>query len=192
MQRGIDLTFQNWHKEFDEFWLENSKVPKIYTLMGCLWPNYIMFELKKYRGVMFDCTRDWRKTDLCFQKFTWGSWQIFIGALESLQIGTLMTYFCLKLKMYELKIHRGVICRDNEEWCKNWRGIDLSVQNWHEEFDEFWPEPLKISKNLHFNGLLLTKVYIVSAKKYWGVMFDGTEYWFKIWRKNDFCFQKWQ
>ena len=32
----------------------------------------------------------------------------------------------------------------NEEWCKNWRGIDLSDQNWHEEFDEFWPEPVKI------------------------------------------------
>ena len=196
MWKGIDLTFQNWHKEFDEFWLENSKVPKIYTLMGCLWPNYIMFELKKYRGVMFDCTQDWykvwRKTGLCFQKLTWGIWQIFTRALESLQIGTLMASFCLRLKMYELKIYRGIMCHENEEWCKNWRGIDLSVQNWHEEFDQFWPEPLKISKNLHFNGLLLTKVYIVSAKKYWGVMFDGTEYWFKIWRKNDFCFQKWQ
>ena len=22
-------------------------------------------------------------------------------------------------------------------------------------------------------------------------MFDGTEYWFKIWRKTDFSFQKW-
>ena len=38
-----------------------------------LWPKYIMFELKKYRGVMFDGTEDWckiwRKTDLCFQKW---------------------------------------------------------------------------------------------------------------------------
>ena len=71
--RGIDLSFENWHKEFDEFWLENSKVSKIYTLMGCFWPKYIMFELKKYRGVMFDGTEDWckiwRKTDLCFQKW---------------------------------------------------------------------------------------------------------------------------
>ena len=71
--RGIDLSFQNWHKEFDEFWLENSKVSKNYTLMGCFWPKYIMFELKKYRGVMFDGTEDWckiwRKTDLCFQKW---------------------------------------------------------------------------------------------------------------------------
>ena len=22
-------------------------------------------------------------------------------------------------------------------------------------------------------------------------MFDGTEYWCKIWNKTDFCFQKW-
>ena len=42
--------------------------------------------------------------------------------------------------MYELKIYRGVMCHDNEEWSKICRGIDLSVQNWHEEFDEFWAE----------------------------------------------------
>ena len=37
----------------------------------------------------------------------------------------------------ELKIHRGFMCHDNEEWCKIWRGIDLSFQNWHEEFDKY-------------------------------------------------------
>ena len=83
---------------------------------GLILTNY-MFELKKYRGVMFDCTQDWykvwRKTGLCFQKLTWG---IFTTALESLQIRTLMASFCLKLKMYELKIYRGVICYDIEEW----------------------------------------------------------------------------
>ena len=87
--RGIDLSFQNWHKEFDKFWLENSKVSKSYTLMGCFRPNYIMFELKKCRGVMFNCTQGWykvwRKTGLCFQKLTWGNWQIFTRAPESLQ-----------------------------------------------------------------------------------------------------------
>ena len=35
---------------------------------------------------------------------------------------------------------RGVMYRDNEEWYKNWRRTDLPFQNWHEEFDEFWPE----------------------------------------------------
>ena len=43
----------------------------------------------------------------------------------------------------ELKIYRGVMCNDTEKWCKIWRRIDLSFQNWHEEFDEFWPEHSK-------------------------------------------------
>ena len=30
------------------------KSKKICTLMGCLWPKYITFELTKYRGVIFD------------------------------------------------------------------------------------------------------------------------------------------
>ena len=65
--------FQNWHEEFDEFWLEHSKISKILHLMGCFWPKYIMFELKTYRGVIFDGTEYWciiwRKTDMCFQKW---------------------------------------------------------------------------------------------------------------------------
>ena len=46
-------------------------------------------------------------------------------------------------------------------------------------------------KDLHFTRLLLTKLYIMfELKRYRGVKFDGTEYWCKIWRKNDLCFQK--
>ena len=49
---------------------------------------------------------------------------------------------------------------------------------------------LKCLKNVHFNGLLLTKLYNVSAKKkYRRVMFNGTADWCKIWRKTDLCFQ---
>ena len=33
----------------------------------------------------------------------------------SLKIGTLMGFFCAKLKIFELKIYRGVMCHDNEE-----------------------------------------------------------------------------
>ena len=32
--------------KLDTFWLENLKVSKIYTLMSCFWPKYILFELK--------------------------------------------------------------------------------------------------------------------------------------------------
>ena len=31
-----------------------------------------------------------------------------------------------KVEMYDLKIYRGVMCRDDEEWYKNWRETDLS------------------------------------------------------------------
>ena len=48
----------------------------------------------------------------------------------------------------ELKIHREVICHDNEELCKIWRETDVSFQSWHEEFDEFWPGHFKVSKIL--------------------------------------------
>ena len=50
---------------------------------------------------------------------------------------------------------------DNEEWYKIWRGIHLSVQNWREEFDEFWAELSKISQIFS----LVIKVYNVWAKK---------------------------
>ena len=42
--------------DIEKFLLVHSKVSKICTLMGCFWTEYIMFELKKYRGVMFDGT----------------------------------------------------------------------------------------------------------------------------------------
>ena len=79
------------------------------------------------------------KNWLVVWKMTRGIWQIFIRALESLKTGILMGSFNPEEKRYEIKIQRGVMCYDNEDWCKIWREIDLSFQNWHEEFDEFWP-----------------------------------------------------
>ena len=69
--RGIDLSFQNWHKEFDKFWPEHSKVSKVFTLLGFFWAKYIAFELKKYREVGWDeegC-KIWRGINLSSQ--TW-------------------------------------------------------------------------------------------------------------------------
>ena len=50
-----------YYEEFDEVWPEHSKISKICTLIGCFWAKYMMFELKEYRGVMFDGTKDWCK-----------------------------------------------------------------------------------------------------------------------------------
>ena len=62
---------------------------------------------------------------------------------------------------------------------------ELTFQNWHEEFDEFWHEHLKVSKKFHFNVLLLSKVYIVWAKKKCRrIIFYETEEGYKILAKK--------
>ena len=142
-----------------------------------------MFELKKYRGVIFHDTEGWYKIwrgiDLSFQ-----NWQeefdiVWLEHLGVSKIFPLMGSFWAKF-VWAI----GVILHDIEEWYKIWRGINLSFENWHEEFDNFdlITESLK---NIHFNGLLLSKVYIVLAKKCRGVIFHDTEEWYKIRRGID-------
>ena len=114
-------------------------------------------------------------------KMTWRIWGIFTRTLESLKIGTLMGFFYPKQKMYVLKFTVELFAMTVKKWCKNWRGIDdLSVQNWHEEFDELWSEHLKISKICTLMGSFWPKYIMFELKKYRGVMFGGTEYWCKI------------
>ena len=36
-----DLSFQNWHEEFNKFWHKHSKISKIYNLIDLFWPKYI-------------------------------------------------------------------------------------------------------------------------------------------------------
>ena len=96
----------------------------------------------------------------------------------NLKIGTLMGSFYPKKKMCELKIYRGVLCHDNEEWYKIWRGFDSSVQNWHEEFDKCWLEHSKISKICALIGCFWAKYIKFELKKvdrsyvcgYWRLM----------------------
>ena len=56
--KGIDLSFQNWHKEFDKIWPVHSKVSKIFISMGSIWAKYVLLELKKYRGGIFHETEE--------------------------------------------------------------------------------------------------------------------------------------
>ena len=93
--------------------------------------------------------------------------------------------------MHELKIFRGVLYHDNEEWCKIWRRIDLSSQNWHEEFDEFWPGHLKLSKIYTLMRSSWTKYLMFELKRYRRVMLNDTEEWCKIWRGTVLWFGKW-
>ena len=130
--RGIDSSFQNWHEEFDEFWPKHLKVLKTFILMCSFWAKYILFELKKYRGVIFN---------------------------------------------------------ETEEEYKIWRGIYLPFQNWHTEFDKFWPEQLKVSQFFTLMGSFWAK-YNVWAKKvprsylswHWRVIQSLKKNWIAVWK----------
>ena len=59
------MSFQNWHREFDEYWPKHS--------MASLWPKSILLDLKRYRRVVIHDTEEWykiwRKTELWFRKW---------------------------------------------------------------------------------------------------------------------------
>ena len=125
--RRIDLSFQNWHVEFDEFWPEHLKVPKIFILMCSFWAKYILFELKKYRGVIFHETEEgckiWRGIDLFLKNKASGIWQILTWALESLK-----DFNCNGLLLSKVHIvWAKKVQRKNLSW--NWRGIQNLERN---------------------------------------------------------------
>ena len=157
---------------------------KISTLIGSLCAKYITFDLKKYRGVILHDT-EWckilRKTNLWF-----GKWHEDYGMFspEHLKVSKLGLWwgpFIQIIKCMRPKFKRELI----------WRGIDLSFQNWHEEFDKFWPKDLKVPKICTLMGSFWPKYIMFELKKYRGVMFHYTEEWCKTRRKTDFWFEKW-
>ena len=69
--------------------------------------------------------------------------------------------------------------------------FDLSLLNWHDKFDEFWPLHSKVSKICTLTGSFWRKYVILELKRHRGVIFYDTEEWWKIWRKTDLWFGKW-
>ena len=122
-----------------------------------------------------------KKNWLVLPRTTWGIWQIFIRAFESLTNGTLMASIFLSWKCMSLIKFKRKVC---VMAMKN----DPKIE---EEFDGFWPEHLKISKICTLMGCFWPKYIMFEFRKHKWVMFDGTEYWCKVWRKTDLQFWKW-
>ena len=170
-------------------------ISKMCSLMGCLWTKYIIFELKNYRGVMFDGTENWckiwRKNDLCFPK-----WHEQFGNFppepsKVLKLGLwwdtfIQSRICMRLKFTgelcvlamwsNAKLKRNKLI-SSKLTCVVWRILTRALKN-------LW--------KLHFNGLLLTKFIMLELEKYRGVMSDSTENWYEIWRKLTCAFKFWQ
>ena len=80
----------------------------ITCLMGSLWPKYMIFELKIYRGVIFDGTEDWCKKK---KKKNW--------FVLSNMTGNLANFHWLKSSDSVLEIKIGELSKD-----KNWEQVD--------------------------------------------------------------------
>ena len=188
------MSFQSWQEEFDKFWPEHLKISRIFILMCSFWAKYILFELKKYRGVILHETEEgykvWRGIDM-FQNWYKEFDKLWPEHSEVSKIFTLMGSFWAKNILLELKKYRGVIFHETGEGYKIWRGIDLSFQNWHKQFDKFWPEHSKVSKIFILMGSFWAKYILFELKKvqrscylswHWRVMQSLKKNWFAAWK----------
>ena len=88
-----------------------------------------------------------------------------------------------------MKKYRRVMFHGNEEWCKVWRKTDSWFPKWHEAFGEFSPNHSKV-QTFHFDGLFLSKLCEVWAKKIQRIIFHDTKQWCKIWINPDLVVSK--
>ena len=103
---------------------------------------------------------------------------------------TLIDSFCWKYIKFKLKKYIAVMSHDSENCCKIWRETGLLFQKW-QEFGVFWAKHSKVSKSCPFIGSYYAKHLMCDLKKYRGVIFHHNEDWYKIWRKTNFWFGKW-
>ena len=91
---------------------------EICTLMCSFFRKDIMFEWKKYIGVMCHNTKERCKicgwTDLCFEKWLEEFGKFWLNTLNTC---TLMGSFWARYIIFELQNYEGVICHDTEGWC---------------------------------------------------------------------------
>ena len=131
------------------------EILKSSTLIGSFCAKYITFDLKKVQRSYFSwhlwMMQNLKKKWLLVWKITWGIWHICTRAIENSQkLGFSWNPFIQSKKCMSFNLK-------HEEWCKIWRGIDLSFQNWLEEFYEFRPEYWKVSKLCTLMGSFWTK-----------------------------------
>ena len=148
--RASNLSLQNWHGQFDQFWPEHLKVSNTFVLMRSFWAKYVLFKIKKYRRVIFHDAEEWYKIwwgiNLLFQNWHEEFGKYWPEHSRVPKMLTLMGSFWTKYTLFELKKYTGVIFHGNEEWCKILRKTDLWFEKWHEKFGKFSPEHLKVLK----------------------------------------------
>ena len=109
--KKVQRSYFSWHwklmQNLKKNWFVVSNMTRIWWILT--WAlesfkksyfNYILFQLKKvqrsYLSWHWRVMQNLKKNWLVVWKMTWGIWQIFTRAIESVKIGTLMGSFCPK------------------------------------------------------------------------------------------------
>ena len=88
------------------------------------------------------------------------------------KIFILMGSYWSKYLLLDLKKYRGIFFHETEGIYKIWRGINLSLWNWHKESDKFSPERSKLRKTSILMGFYWAKYIFFELKKNIGETFD--------------------
>ena len=107
-------------------------------------------------------------------------WRILTWVLAILKISTLIGSFsCKEYNVWPKKVQRSYV---SWQWrmMKNLKRNGLFVSKLTREI---W--------QILTRALFWSKYRMFDLRKYREIMFDGTEYWWKIWRKTDLFFHKW-
>ena len=147
------------------------KFHKICTLIGPFCWKYINLSEKKYRGLMPHGTEEWckiwRKIDLWF-----GKWHEEYGKFspEQLKVSKL-AYWWDPL----IQSRKSVSLKSTEKLCvmtmKNDAKFEEELTCYFKIETTLWQNlnwAFECLKNLHFNEILLTKIYNIWAKKVLG------------------------
>ena len=118
--------------------------------MGYFWAKYILFVLKKYRGVIFNDTEEWckvwRGTDLMFQNWHEELDKFWPEHSKVYKIFTLVGSFWAKLSFITLKGD----AKFEEKLTGGLENDRMNLVNFHHST---WK-----SQNWDFDGILLSKV----------------------------------
>ena len=133
--RGIDLPFQNKHKEFDKIWTEHLKVSKIFILLGSHWAKCIFFELKKNRVIIFHETEEgykiWR--GIAFQNWHKKFHKLWPEHTQISKVFILTGFFWAKYIFCQLKSIEEwsflKLKRDTNFVVESTRGLEIGIRN---------------------------------------------------------------
>ena len=120
--------------------------------------SYITIDLKKYRGVIFHDTEVWRKTDLWFVKWYEEFGKFSPEHSKISKLGLWWDPFIQSRKCMSLKFTGEICVKTIKNDAKFEEELACQFKIGMRNFTNFDPS-LENLKNLHFNGLLLTKVY---------------------------------